>query len=295
MKAGQNTTGAQKQRGSFMHMIPQGFSRRVFGYLKDFVPPSLKSALFRMGFAGNRFKYGYKSWADAEAKCSGYDSNSITEALVRSSRRVVSGDAMFERDGVEFDSIQYSWPVLASLLGTPRSGSQLRVLDWGGALGSTYRQNKDLMTHAGIELNWVVVEQPHLVAIGAREFSNGQLGFTENLETLGVGDLDVVIFASSLCYVENPVAVLDKIKEKQPRAVLFDRTPFTSRSEELIGVQKVGARIYKASYPIRVFPESFLEDQLCPNYKKISEWVCDLQRDPRSVSKGMLFLRAIEI
>ena len=258
--------------------------------LRDFLPPVVKNLLLHLGFAGNRFRYGYKSWEQARAKCSGYDSDLITDALVRASRRARDGEIAYERDGVELDSIQYSWPLLAAILGTPRSTRKLRVLDWGGSLGSTYRQNQSALAAAGIEVEWVVVEQEHLVEIGAQEFSDGQLAFRSSIESIPAGYFDLVIFASSICYLENPIQILEQVRSLRPRAIVFDRTPIVKKGDELIGIQTVGRSIYRASYPIRAFSIGFLEDTLSPEYRKVSEWVCDLQPDPQTISRGMFFL-----
>jgi putative methyltransferase (TIGR04325 family) len=261
--------------------------------LRDFIPPVVSRFLLKLGFAGNRFRYGYKGWEEAQAKCFGYNSEVITQALVSASRRVRDGEIAYERDGVEFDSIQYSWPLLAAILGSPRSTSKLRVLDWGGSLGSTYRQNKNLIEAAGVEVEWVVIEQEHLVEIGTREFSNTQLSFRSTIESVPVGYFDLVIFASSICYLENPSKILEQVKSLMPRAIAFDRTPNVRKGPELIGIQTVGRRIYRASYPIRIFSIGWIEDTLSPEYRKVSEWVCGLQPDPQSISKGLFFLRSL--
>ena len=277
-------------RDSFAFVSTTKRSGLLMNSIKSLIPPAAANLLLRMGLAGNRFKYGYKSWADAKAECSGYDSSSIAEALLRVSRRVRDGDVAFERDGVEFESIRYSWPLLAAVLSTPRLDKKLRVLDWGGSLGSTFRQNRKLLEVAGIEVEWVVVEQEHLVVIGVREFSNGQLSFRSDTESIPTGYFDIVIFASSICYIENPGQILEKVKSLRPRSIAFDRTPVVRKGPELIGIQNVGRSIYRASYPIRIFSIGWLEDMLAPEYRKVSEWICDLQPDPKTISKGMFFL-----
>jgi putative methyltransferase (TIGR04325 family) len=256
---------------------------------KDYIPPIIVNLLIGMGFAGNRFSYGYATWAKAQAKCSGYDSDEITQVLVRASRRVRDGEVAYERDGVEFDSIQYSWPLLAAILGTPRSDSRLRVLDWGGSLGSTYRQNKDLLSAAGIELEWVIVEQPHLVEIGTREFSDSNLSFRTDLKSIPEGYFDFALFASSICYVENPRKVISDIMNLGPKRMVFDRTPESRSNSDQIGVQRVGRGIYRASYPIRSFAPQYLNDLLSPRYKMQFDWISELQPDPKTVSKGYCF------
>ena len=259
--------------------------------LRDFLPPVLKNLLLRLGFAGNRFRYGYKSWEEARAKCSGYDSDLISDAVVRASRRARDGEIAYERDGVEFDSIQYSWPLLAAILGTPRNSSKLKVLDWGGSLGSTYRQNQSALAAAGIEVEWVVVEQGHLVEIGASEFSEDDLSFTSSTDRMPSGEFDVAVLASSICYVADPGKILEEIVSLNLQRIVFDRTPESRSDSDQIGIQKVGRGIYKASYPIRAFAGDSLARFLAPNYKLVFDWESDLQPDPKTISKGYCFDR----
>lgn len=259
--------------------------------IKALLPPAATNLLLRMGLAGNRFKYGYKSWTDAEADCSGYDSSLITQALLRSSRRVRDGDVAYERDGVEFDSIQYSWPLLAAVLGTQMATKDLKVLDWGGSLGSTFRQNKHLLESAGIQLEWLVVEQKHLVEIGTSEFTLGALSFSESMTGIPVGQYDLVMLASSICYIQDPERVLSEIAGLQPKRIVFDRTPESRSGIDQIGVQRVGKGIYKASYPIRAFAPDSLAKYLSPHYKLVFDWESDLQPDPKTISKGYCFDR----
>ena len=65
----------------------------------------------RIVFEGN-----YASWEDATAKCDGYDAEHILTRVLESTLKVKSGDAIFERDSVLFDEIEYSWPLLAGLM-----------------------------------------------------------------------------------------------------------------------------------------------------------------------------------
>ena len=57
--------------------------------------------------------------------------------------KVKNGEAVYERDSVLFDEIQYSWGLLAGLeKAALEHDGKLCVLDFGGSLGSTYYQNK---------------------------------------------------------------------------------------------------------------------------------------------------------
>jgi putative methyltransferase (TIGR04325 family) len=260
--------------------------------IKELLPPIFRKLLLRLGFGGNRFTHGLSSWEEASKKSSGYDAQDITTQLVQATRKVRDGEFAYERDGVLFQEIQYSWPLLTSLLSIPREGKSLRVLDWGGSLGSTYRQNRAVLESAGIELEWVVIEQPHLVKIGESEFADGTITFESNLEGFNKGEFDVALFASSICYVPDAEAVLSSVASLAPKRLIFDRTPVSIGLKDSYGVQKVGSKIYKASYPIRSFGRGKIESILKPTYTKQLEWECELQPDPQTVSKGYLFSRS---
>jgi putative methyltransferase (TIGR04325 family) len=243
----------------------------------------------RLGFGGNKFKHGYSSWDEAQANCSGYDAQSITDTVVSASRAVRDGKAAYERDGVLFDKIEYSWPLLAALMGTPRKGNELRVLDWGGSLGSTYRQNKELFFLAGLDVQWTVIEQSHFVEIGLKEFQTKELTFVANADDFSGKGFDVVLFASSICYLENPSVAIQQAVGLNPSRLIFDRTPESKSKKDLIGVQKVGSGIFKASFPVRSFASGSLQKMIGAKYSPVADWVSDLQPDPQTVAKGYVF------
>ena len=264
--------------------------------LRDFLPPVLVRLLLRFGAGGNTFKYGYKSWVEAASRCTGYDAATITEAIVRASKAVRDKKAKYERDGVLFDEIQHSWPLLAAILGAPKhQKGVLRVLDWGGSLGSTYRQNQELLEAAGLETHWVIIEQDHIVEIGKNEFQTDNLSFVSSTKELEDLRFDVVLFASSLCYLESPDEAIREALELNPARIVIDRTPETTSPVDLIGVQRAGKGIYKASYPVHAFSSGTLAKLIGNEYVLISEWLSDLQPDPQTFSKGYVFQRVSDL
>ena len=260
---------------------------------RDLIPPAAIALLIRLGLAGNKFRHGYSSWEEAAAECTGYDAKGIVDKVLDSSRSVRDGVSAYERDGVIFDQIQHSWELLSALLGTPRRGSSLRILDWGGSLGSTYRQNRDLLHAAGLEIYWTVLEQSHLAEIGEKEFANPELRFISGLAGVSDEEFDVILFASSICYFDSPSEAIKSALALQPTRIIFDRTPHSKSKHDLIGVQKVGKGIYKASYPIRSFAEGSLSLIIGDGYSLVSAWNSDLQPDPQTVARGLVFQRNI--
>ena len=103
--------------------------------LEGMTPPllmnALKSKFGSYGFSGN-----YSTWEEAKASSEGYDSGSILDKVKEALLKVKNGQAVYERDSVLFDEIEYSWPLLAALLWiSSRHDNRLNLVDFGGSLG----------------------------------------------------------------------------------------------------------------------------------------------------------------
>jgi putative methyltransferase (TIGR04325 family) len=84
------------------------------------------------------FEGSYNTWQEADAHCNGYDNMDILEKVLFATLKVKNGEAVYERDSVIFDQIEYSWPVLTGLMWAAAQNSGcLKVLDFGGSLGSS--------------------------------------------------------------------------------------------------------------------------------------------------------------
>jgi putative methyltransferase (TIGR04325 family) len=164
--------------------------------------------------------------------------------------KVKSGEAVYERDSVLFDEIQYAWPVLAGLMWVAaRCGGTLNVLDFGGALGSTYFQNRAFLA-AVPQVRWNIVEQPRHVETGKTWFEDDRLRFYAHIaDCLADTQPNVVLLSSVLQYLERPYAVLDEILELPCDHIIVDRTPFWDGPTDRLCVQTVPPSIYPASYP----------------------------------------------
>ena len=64
-------------------------------------------------------------------------------------------------------------------LAAAANGGRLEVVDFGGALGSTWWQHREELSALGLR-RWVVVEQPQFIEAG-REFAGEILGFAPTL------------------------------------------------------------------------------------------------------------------
>lgn len=264
---------------------------RLTRFMKDLTPPLLFRVLRRLKGQVITFTGDYPSWDAALADASGYDSDEILTRVANATRKVVAGEAVYERDSVTFDRVEYSWPLLASLLQVALERGSLRVVDFGGSLGSTWRQNAAFLRRLNVPLSWCVVEQDNFAALGQAEFGAEVLRFSSSIQTAGESGVDVVLFCGSLSYVPDPLAVMDQAVAAGAPYAIIDRLPVAAAVRDRIMVQHVREPIYRASYPIRVFAEQRLDEQLLRDWRIIEQWVCDLQPDPGSQLRGFFLER----
>jgi len=267
-------------------------SQSPLAKVRRFVPPVAWDAL--RARVGTRFRGHYASWGEALDACDGYDAPAVLERVAEATRAVVRGDAAFERDSILFDRIEYSWPMLASLLfvATQRDG-RLNVVDFGGSLGSSYRQNAKFLASLP-NVTWSIVEQANFAELGKREFETERLRFHADLSScLASTTPDVVLFSSVLQYVEDPYGVLELVARHGVPYLLVDRTPFIDGSEDRLTVQTVSKRIYPASYPAWFFSRERFMRALAPSYRLLEEFECaDRASNVPSRFLGQLFKRA---
>jgi putative methyltransferase (TIGR04325 family) len=231
--------------------------------LKNFARDACPPALWRLASQLKRravqsppagaaitFSGDYPSWEAAEQESRGYAAPEILAKTRAALSKVKNGEAAYERDSVTFDVIEQEFPLLAGLLrATAANGGALSILDFGGALGSSYFQCRSFLA-AVRELRWSVVEQPAHVACGRSEFANDQLRFYSNIEEcLRVETPNVLLLSSVIQYLPKPYEFLDDALRHGFDYVIIDRTAFIRHGRDRLTVQHVPEWIYKASYP----------------------------------------------
>lgn len=241
--------------------------------IRDWIPPLVVRLLQQLGRGGVRFEGDYPSWVEANRHATGYDTDAILAKVLEATLKVKRGEAMYERDSVVFDQIEYVWPVLAGLMwAAARNQGRLNVLDFGGALGSTYFQNRQFLEGLA-DVSWNVVEQAHYVERGNALIAEGPLRFYSDIAAcLAEQAPNVVLLSSVLQYLPDPLGMLDKLGRVGAAVMLVDRTPFASLPENRLLVQHVPASIYPASYPMWVFSDSQLLAHLGQRWRLVSRY-----------------------
>jgi putative methyltransferase (TIGR04325 family) len=269
---------------SFIKKERQGNKRivTILGKLKFSYERPVKELAY--GFSGD-----YSSWGEVKKLCGGYEEENIFKATLSSTLKVKNGEAVFERDSFIFDKIQYSCGLLASLMKVAiENGNTLNVLDFGGALGSHYFQNKEFLRPVKIK-KWTVVEQEHYVKVGKKKIADGILDFAYSIDD--VEDANVLIASGVVQYLEKPYEWLEKFINKGVPYIIFDRTAFSLENRDRLTLQRVYPEIYEASYPAWFLDKQKFLDTMRSKYEMIVDFSdsIDVIKEVPSEYKGFLF------
>lgn len=244
--------------------------------IKAWVPPKLLPLVRRLRGHSLRFVSGYHSWEQAEGASSGYSHSDILKKVASATRKVLSGEVAYERDGFTFAEASFSYPLVAMLLHAALTNDgNLDVIDFGGSLGSTYRQCLPLLgSVAG--LRWQVIEQSHYVDLGKVEFEDGILSFHKDLEDTerGAANRQVLLLSSVMQYLPKPNDLIRLLVNERISHVLIDRTPMHQESGHRLCVQHVPANLIEGSYPCWILSRTDLLGLFPSPWKLLTEFPC---------------------
>lgn len=218
--------------------------------------PSVKN--FDFYFSGN-----FLSWEEAANAATGYDEESIVQTILTATQKVINHEAIFERDGVCFQKAEYNFVLLTIFGVCAQNYDTICIVDFGGALGSEYWRNKNMLQRFAADYRWNVIEQNNYVKIGREYIADEKLRFYNEISEIDE-DIHIVILSGVLQYLQNYSEILTSIIERMPRYILIDRQPVGQNTR--ICVQHVGENIYKASYPARIIEERELKNILEKEY-----------------------------
>jgi len=250
--------------------------------------PNLYVKVHKSGWYGN-----FSSWEEASKKATGYDADIILQTVKASLLKVKNGEAVYERDSVLFDKIEYSWELLASFIWIASHNEwRLNLIDFGGSLGSTYFQNKKLLDSFS-SVKWNIIEQPNFVEEGKCSFENETLKFYSSIDeciNASKETIQIALFSGVLQYLKQPYSILEQVIKENIQYIIITRTRFTLDNTERITVQKIPHSIYNASYPCHLLNEkevlSFFEKH---GYECLADFQSPESINIPSTNKGLIF------
>lgn len=261
------------------------------GWIKQLVPPVLFRAMKRL--FNPQWVGDFSDWNEVSRLCRGYSQQSIVDHQIRSQRKVLNGEAAFERDGYLFAQPEINFPFMSAMLMASRDRESISVLDFGGALGSTYVQHSSVFkSQLQSKVYWSIVEQPIFVKAGKNEFQSDSLKFFETIQDAAVLRAPDLIFSSStLQYLESPEMWIKELTSLGAPYLFLDRIAFNGESKKRLTLQKVPRNIYEASYPCWFFNESDFLKLFQDSYELIWSFHNSDQADIPSYFKGFFFRR----
>ena len=262
--------------------------------IKQLIPPLLISVFKK----GNRYEWkgNYESWEAASKESGGYHAANILERVKQSTLKVKKGEAAYERDGVLFEKIQYSWPLLSALMwAAAQNKGRLHVADVGGGLGSSYFQNKVFLDPLS-DVQWNIIEQKTFSDCGRKFFSDPRLQFFDSLaDCISKRSVqDILVLSCVLPYLEQPYEALREFMGYKAPFIIIDNTYFNIKAGNRICIQKVPPDIYEASYPCWFLDYEEIKATTKKEYTVISEHVNDsiIYLDGKKIQyRGLLLKR----
>lgn len=241
-----------------------------------------------------KYEYGFKNWADAKAASIGYSEDSILQKVSDQTVLMVESNSGWVRDGFYFEEVQVNFEILSFLSLQSTRMQPLRVVDFGGGLGTTFFQNRNILNKFDIKVCWNIIEQPNFVAEGKLILDSiPNLHFFESLSEASITSSDLVIFSSVLEYIEDSYHFLEEIMrlESKPSGILIDRSPIDLVDSGKYVVQNVDHSIHQARLPLRILGQDKIVEILSSDYELLTDWVSSTQPDPKSLARGLYFRR----
>ena len=278
--------------------------------LKKIIKALLPPIVLQLRYIGRPF-YGIKgdfvSWEEVEGVLQheglqDYAADNILQTVWEAVRTVREGKAEFERDGVLFYEKDYNYPLLAALFyALARLGKAANILDFGGSLGSTYYQNRQILLETGMTVDWNIVEQEKFVKLGRSHLPEIQF-FSSIEEFMQAGKAaDILLLSGVLQYFDEPYRYLERMLKAKFRYILIDRTFFNFEPHrDRLAVQHVPPAIYKAQYPVWLLSyEKVMRMMEEAGYRDICRWdsfdripvAYGVSQKKDLISKGYLMLR----
>lgn len=234
----------------------------------------------------------FHTWEEAKGSNLGYGEANILEKVRQATLEVIAGKYAYERDSVLFKNKEFSFHILAYIAKLGIKKEKVVIVDYGGALGSTYLQNRKFLESLPISIEYNVVEQNNFVEEGKKIFKEDKfIKFRYSLDEIQE-KIDLILFSGVLQYVDYYAKIILKALERNIPYIIVDRTPICCR--ERICIQRVADSMYAASIPVRVFKRDKLLNMFIGKYKLVYEFYSHVDGniyflDDKIEHKGFIF------
>jgi len=260
----------------------------MFTWLVALLPEPLKIGLrgILAPIIGTRVA---KNWKSAVSGSSGYQSP-------RTISTIAGSDPVIDRGTIKqnFLGSRYLQVASAILSGLDpeklKSGTTIRVLDVGGALGQYFYLLRDNVPN--LKFEWLILETPALCQLGeSQHVDHPGISWTYALNDSSQ-TFDIVLLSGMIQYVEKPFEFLEMVMQKA-QLLIFNRLPLSTKAHNLVCIQRPGLFESKGSYPVHIFSEQLFIAYLLARGQISSRWHVPedvtVVRFHKTINQGLTF------
>jgi putative methyltransferase (TIGR04325 family) len=160
-----------------------------------------------------------------------YYDNDFVETNFKKNKSKITILKVFEKDGFLLKEPQIN-PIIFFALSQFHK-KKINVLDYGGGTGSLFFNNKLFFNK---NIKWDIFETKRIHDL--LKNANFKINSYHNVSDLLDKQYDIVIFSSSLQYIENYSDILNLvIKNTVPNIILVLKTPFIKLNKDILAIQ----------------------------------------------------------
>ncbi len=211
----------------------------------------------------------FDKWSDALNSSKSYQDEKIFNKVINAYKELNSGKGAYEKDGKLFFKQEFSIPLISIFNDVASYSREIKVLDFGGSLGTLFFQHSEYFKNKKLEVNWSIVEQKHYVDYGKQNNNHSNLDFFYDVkEASRANKPNIIVVASALQYIENYPKTISEIIDLGADFIFLDKTPMYDGDNDFISVQNIPKHVYgkKTSYPMHIFSENKLIKFFKKNY-----------------------------
>lgn len=196
--------------------------------LGQFLPPILHRQLVRWRAAREPVFPSYQ--AAVSSRGEDYHDEELVDVVFSKTKRLLDSGSLDHVGDHQLMSTLLAVAV-ASSRGN-RGAEPLRVLDFGGALGTSYHLTKGKLPGA---YAWAVVETPYFVEAGKR-IETSEIRFFETTAeaTAWLGEVDLIYSSSAVQYMPDPLATIDDFIASRAGCIALLRSAFSEGRQVVV-------------------------------------------------------------
>lgn len=235
-------------------------------YIKSILPKFIHDLYYELKYPKVKFIGPYKNWKNANQDSTGYRNQKILNKIIKNTIISSNNDKFYERDGELLSDNNYPKEIIKFI--NLNYKKKLKLIDFGGSLGSFFFQNRSKIKAKLIE--WIIYEQEYLVNAGLKNIKHKNIHFIKNIKKLKKFKPDIVLFSSVLEYLEKPKKHINEmLKIKSIKYIIIDRLIVSNDNKDKIFIQKNPKKYFNMSYPCRIFSKNNFLLNYFKNQKKI--------------------------